>query len=798
MKRLLEEERERALSGMPLQGLETRSFDDIWEKSDDMQAEEFEAFEEDVVDLASAAQTIEQLEAEIIQLAALEEQALQVRNSNEDRKWHELSKILQETPEMRDADGNQRKLIIFTEHRDTLLYLERKIRNLLGLEESVVVIHGGVHRDARRTIQEMFRVDKQVRVLVATDAAGEGVNLQNANLMVNYDLSWNPNRIEQRFGRIHRIGQTQVCHLWNMLASENREGDVFHRLFEELEVQRLALGGRVFDVLGEMFDEKSLRDLLIEAIRYGDDPARLEELPRVVEGALDTDHLIEILRRNALSEEVMNLDRLFMVKEEMEKAEAKKLQPYFIRAFFLQAFQALGGDIRAREQGRYEIANVPAIIREKDKLLAGKERRNLNPVTQRYERVCFEKKFVTLPDRPGAPMASLLHPGHPLMQATTSLILEQNRPKLKQGAVLIDPTDTGTQPRVLFLIDHSIRQGGDAGRIISRRVQFINTDATGGAENAGWAPHLDLQPASAEDIALIPDVLNAPWITQDLEKLAIQQVSVQLVPEHLQSVRLRVEQQSDRVLAAVQERLVKELNHLQNRRIRTQEDIANGRVPKVSLINLDRLIDDLTNRLRSRQAELAAMKETSSATPVVLGGALVIPAGMLAQRRGEPSSVSGNEENGAVTWVANPAARARIERLAMEAVMEAERAVGNTVHDVSAEKWGWDITSQPPFTSDGKLPELRHIEVKGRIHGATTITVTRNVRETKHPVRLGKPTQFYLARCRQQSSRLTRHTLTISATRICRISSISGCDVAYAPVCLNSLLQWQFRSLMSW
>jgi SNF2 family DNA or RNA helicase len=173
---------------------------------------------------------------------------------------------------MRDADGRQRKLIIFTEHRDTLNYLAVKIRGLIGNEESVVMIHGGVKREDRRKVQELFRNDPSTRVLLATDAAGEGVNLQNANLMVNYDLPWNPNRLEQRFGRIHRIGQTEVCHLWNMVAAETREGDVFQRLFEKLEVERKALGGRVFDILGEVFEDKSLKDLLIEAIRYGDDP----------------------------------------------------------------------------------------------------------------------------------------------------------------------------------------------------------------------------------------------------------------------------------------------------------------------------------------------------------------------------------------------------------------------------------------------------------------------------------------------------------------------------------------------
>src|SRR6185437_13090924 len=116
----------------------------------------------------------------------------------------------------------------------------------------VVTIHGGMLRDDRREAQNRFLTHPDALVLVATDAAGEGVNLQRAHLMVNYDLPWNPNRIEQRFGRIHRIGQTEVCHLWNLIASETREGEVFTLLFEKLEEERKALGGQVFDVLGKI------------------------------------------------------------------------------------------------------------------------------------------------------------------------------------------------------------------------------------------------------------------------------------------------------------------------------------------------------------------------------------------------------------------------------------------------------------------------------------------------------------------------------------------------------------------
>ena len=207
--------------------------DDLDEAPD----EEVERTEERVVDLATAAQTIAELDAEISTLKRVEKLAEAVRRSGTDRKWEELSSLLQNNPHMSDAEGNRRKLVIFSEHRDTLNYLADRIRTLVGKPDAVVTIHGGMHRDERRNTMERFTQDKEVQILVATDAAGEGINLQRAHLMVNYDLPWNPNRIEQRFGRIHRIGQTEICHLWNMVAAETREGEVFKTLFLKLEEQ---------------------------------------------------------------------------------------------------------------------------------------------------------------------------------------------------------------------------------------------------------------------------------------------------------------------------------------------------------------------------------------------------------------------------------------------------------------------------------------------------------------------------------------------------------------------------------
>jgi len=690
--------------------------EDIWESDDALSPDDYENFEEAVVDQATAAQTIQELEAEIIILDALEEQAKQVVHSGQDRKWDELSNLLQ-SPAMREESGRQRKIIIFTEHRDTLNYLAVKIRGLIGSEEAVTMIHGGVKREERRKVQELFRNDPGTRVLLATDAAGEGVNLQNANLMVNYDLPWNPNRLEQRFGRIHRIGQTEVCHLWNMVASETREGDVFQRLFEKLEVEREALGGRVFDILGEVFEDKSLKDLLIEAIRYGEDPEVRARLLRKIEGALDTVHLKNIIERNALCEEVMSAERLFAVKEEMERAEARKLQPYFIRSFFNQAFQQLGGELRPREQGRYEITHVPGNIRERDRQITGRDRRNSDTVLRRYERVCFEKQFVRLIDRVGSPMASLMHPGHPLMQSVTDLVLEQHRNKLKQGAILVDASDMGLAPKVMFIIDHSVKEGANPTQVVSRRMQFVELDPQGNAINAGWAPHLDMESIGKADLALIQDVLAAPWLNgtdaNNLEQVALAHASTHLVPEHFDEVRSRREKNVDKTLAAVHERLVKEINYWSDRYIKLKDDLAAGKDVRLTLENVRRSIDDLTSRRQSREKELLARRHVISATPVVVGGALVIPAGLLLQRNGNPG------------WTADADARSRVEWVAMRAVMDTERALGHEVIDVSAQKCGWDVTSLPRAV-EGKLPPSRHIEVKGRAKGSTTVTVTRN------------------------------------------------------------------------
>ena len=358
------------------------------EDLDEAPYEEVEAAEAEVLDQATAASTIAELQAEIASLKHLEGLAAEIRRGGSDTKWRELSNLLGEiftpagigggTSDKARPPGSgdipppvaspHQKLVLFTEHRDTLTYLEGRIGTLLGRPDAIVVIHGGMGREDRRKAQEAFLHDPQVQVLLATDAAGEGINLQRAHLMVNYDLPWNPNRIEQRFGRIHRIGQTEVCHLWNLVAEETREGDVYRTLLDKLEQARFALGGQVFDVLGKLqFEGRPLRQLLIEAIRYGDRPEVRARLEQAVSEAVDRPHLESLIEEQALAHDAMDSTRVARVREEMERAEARRLQPHYIESFFLEAFRRLGGAARRRESGRYEVTHVPAPVRHRDR-----------------------------------------------------------------------------------------------------------------------------------------------------------------------------------------------------------------------------------------------------------------------------------------------------------------------------------------------------------------------------------------------------------------------------------------------
>ena len=696
--------------------------DDIEDLEDSPDAE-VENTEEKVVDQASAARTIAELQTEIGMLKHLETIALRVRQSGTDRKWEELSQLLQNNSEMFDVHGHRRKLIVFTEHRDTLNYLAERITSLLGRPEAIVMIHGSLGREQRKNAEQNFTQNKDVEILVATDAAGEGINLQRAHLMVNYDLPWNPNRLEQRFGRIHRIGQTEVCHLWNMVAKETREGEVYHRLLEKLDEERKALGGQVFDVLGRLtFEDRPLRELLLEAVRYGDQPEVRARLTRVIDQALDRDHLRQLLEERALIRDSMDARRVQQIREDMERAEARRLQPHFIATFFMEAFRLLGGTIREREPKRYEITHVPAVIRNRDRAIGIRE-----PVLQKYERITFEKDLINVP---GKPLAAFVCPGHPLLDSTIDLIIERNRDLLKRGSVLVDESDPSDGLRVLVYLDHSIQDArterSGQRRLVSRQLQFVEVDKEGIARAAGYAPYLDYRSLDANEQGLMANMEELPWIRNELESQVLVYAAEHLVPQHLGEVRHRKEELVNKTMVAVKDRLTKEIAYWDHRAEQLKEQELAGRINARLNSGLARQrADELTSRLQRRMAELEQERKLSPLPPVVIGGAMVIPRGLLARLKGTEARPEAFAQE-----------TAKVEAVAIAAVIQAEQQLGFMPRDVSVEKRGYDIESIVPGTG-----RLRFIEVKGRVRGATTITVTKN----EILLCLNKPDDFILA-----------------------------------------------------
>ncbi|OWY70614.1 RNA helicase [cyanobacterium TDX16] len=722
------------------QALDLEDVEDLEDAPDNEVAQ----VEEEILDEATAARSIPQLKLEIETLTQLESLALAVCRSGTDTKWRELASLLTElfrTPPASASPSRlthqtdekvgppkcspRQKLVIFTEHRDTLNYLDKNITTLFGMREAVVMIHGAMGREERLKAQESFKHDPDVRVLLATDAAGEGINLQRAHLMVNYDLPWNPNRLEQRFGRIHRIGQTEVCHLWNLVAEETREGDVYRRLLEKLEEARGALHGKVFDVLGKLqFEGKPLRELLIQAIRYGDLPEVRSRLNTALDTALNRSALQDLLEERALCHDAMDASRVRRIREDMERAEARRLQPHYIQSFFEEAFKRLGGTARKREPRRYEVTHVPTQVRARDRLIGIGE-----PVLPRYERITFEKDLVA---PQGQPLAAFVCPGHPLLDSVIDLTLERNRDLLKRGAVLVDERDHGAQPRALFYLEHAIQDASKTRsgerRVISKRVLYVELDADGKTRHMHFAPYLDYRPL-AEDEPDVDAILARPecaWITHEIETRAQSYAVAHVVPEHLAEVRGPRLDLIAKTEAAVKDRLTKEINYWDLRAAQLRDQEAAGKQSaRLNSGEARKRADQLQVRLRTRLAELKLESQISPLPPIVLGGVLVVPLGLIKEMAGQQSE--------------EPAAR--IDKLAVaakarEIVMEVERRLGFLPTDREDDKLGYDIESRVP--ADGRL---RFIEVKGRATGMDTVTVTKN--EILYS--LNKPEDFILA-----------------------------------------------------
>jgi len=533
---------------------------------EDVNARELENLEDQIVKSASAARSTSDLDREVRVLDRLERMAKQLLHASVDSKWETLRGML-DLPPVRAADGTRRKLVVFTESRDTLNHLVGKLRNHIGKTEAVTEIHGDVTRDRRTRAVDAFMNDPTVLVLVANDAAGEGVNLQRAHLLVNYDLPWNPNRLEQRFGRIHRIGQTETCVFWNFLARGTREGDVYIRLLEKLECEREALGGRVYDVLGQLFEDRPLEDILREAALAGGDAAP-------VESRVTNKKLAEILERG---EELVTRDD----KESLNALETRLDETDPGRFLALDevvpgALEALSGRVR-RSATHLDVQRVPGVVQRRRDAEG-------NRLERRYNRLPIP-----------------LDRDHPLVAATLSAFLEKNLGLLRGRAVMeADVSLTGPTPA--FLVEETVEQGGSS----RRRKRLLATD--GGVIEL--ARHVrSLAPTAATtglDAAAFTDGLR------EIEALLAEQAQVE-TDERRPEVRRRHRETTARLERALEAREA-DVERLASRR---SADSAPARKD----------VADLKERLRAQRRSLRRALEDPSVEVRVLAEFTLVPRG---------------------------------------------------------------------------------------------------------------------------------------------------------------------------
>lgn len=563
----------------------------------------------------------------------------------------------------------------------------------------MVTIHGGTRREDRKLARERFTHDPDTVVLLATDAAGEGLNLQRAHLMVNYDLPWNPNRIEQRFGRIHRIGQREVCHLWNLVAKDTREGDVFTRLLGKIEQMSAAYEGNLFNVLGEedAFEERSLRDLLIEAIRYGDQPQVKAKLDRIIDSSV-SDGLHEMVTERALHPEMFSSLDLDEVRARMERARERRLQPGYIAAFFIPAFTRLGGRIFRREQGRYEITRVPSRVIE--------TARRLNrwaPLPEQYERVTFERSLMH-PD--GQLDAALIAPGHPLLDALIEVTIEDLGSTLERGTVLVDRRPSQAEaPMLMLSVEQRIETSSHD--TAERHFDYPLIAEDGTVTLAGVPPYMEYDrpdPAEAEGIARIR---ASEWALCSHDKAARAFAFREGLQPRLHELVERTSLETERTRAQVLARLRAEINHWDHEFNRLELLERQGTVGRLRAETAWARARELDERLQRRMIELDGATKFLATPAIIRGRALVIPSHILAGSEAEASAF-GRER------------LEEVERRAVEAVLWAERTLGRNPVEMPRNNPGYDIAS-----TDGQ-GRIHYIEVKGRIEGSETFTITTN------------------------------------------------------------------------
>ena len=655
--RLAEELEQAGRSGRSGQHAMSIEYDPEEDDLDELTTEE-----EDALSGASTARTPEDLRTEIASLGDLIALAEATRRRGPERKLIEFRRVIESQTV---ADRNE-KILVFTEHRDTLTYLTRQLREW---GYSVCNIHGGMRLADRIGAEKEFRGPAQF--MVATEAAGEGINLQFCKVMINWDLPWNPNRLEQRMGRIHRYGQESEVEVVNLVAKTTREGAVLVRLMDKLERMRDQLGhDQVYDVISGVLDAGQVRlDALIrEAIlnrrSMEDILGDLEFVDSSASVAAARDALGEALATS-------HIDMGSILGDERDSKE-RRLTPEFVERFFADGLRYLGGRIVAGADADWRLDFVPADIRKEA------QSHNAGEFGTGGRLVTFDKGRLRRD-----PPAEFVAPNHPLFDAVMGRLLDLGRSQLVRGTVFVDKE--ARDPYLVWLLEVAVVNG--IGEEVHGRLLALRQRGT------------DFEPITPGVLLDLPPSDVAPAAPESLKGLAEGHMAVASASrlyseEYLAEVTAEQERQAGIVERALQQSVNDNLTELQKRLERQHEDEAKGRDMRIAIRTTNEQIEGLTSDLRRRREELQRRRVTSIRTPRVVGVAAVIP--------GPVPRVREEGRGGDNTTV---------EMAAMRSAMEFETAQGRRPKDVSKTGVGCDIRSESP---DGAV---RYIEVKG--HAAT-------------------------------------------------------------------------------
>jgi len=674
------------------------------EELDDLPEDERLAIEERLEEW-NIAQNIGEVREELAQLDPLLAQAEAVRRQEVE------SKLVGLRDSVLHALG-ERKLLIFTEFKDTLDYLAgdgKQGRPLGKLREwgyRVVTIDGSMGMDARIHAEHEFR--DQAQIMVATEAAGEGINLQFCSLMVNYDIPWNPNRLEQRLGRLHRYGQQHEVLVWNLITQDTREGQILERLFTKLEAMRQALGSdRVFDIIGELLPGTRLDELLRDAIFS---QRRLEEIEQHIEtlNAGTVQRTLEEVFLTGLA--TRHIDYTGLLQETLT-AEENRLVPEYVGDYFLRAFRRLGGAVERRldpddaHASLYAVTSVPFELRQWGEDYNFKT--TYGTLFREYRRITFDKAYA---QRHGE--VTFVAPGHPLLEALNATVLQLFDASAPRFALFGDPE--GQREGVLWSVMGTVRDG--SGETAGQRVFCLYQPLHGPIQPVNPAILWDLEPL---DHATLPPELASALEQRDIIEDHV--VTMVLFP-YLEEIQARRERE-----AAIKEKYgLRSLDYLiqeSNQKILDYQlrQVA-GETVDLPLLNEQRSLDQLESRRRELEAEIRLERHLTAAEPRFLGAAVVLP---LQRTQLYPEAGTGGQvgreianEEYAEALFRDPEA----EVVGMRVTMDYEREQGRRPEDVSAENLGFDVRSLR-YRPDGTLAEIRYIEVKARAHtGAVRIS----------------------------------------------------------------------------